>query len=175
MRGEIKKKRQKKKKPKCGETERDTGCSVEALVAQLPRMLSDSGWLMTGSHGHSESERAGAALRTRAPPLIRPVHTAHMDLPHPAAMAGGCCCLPSHPSIHSFIGPRCLLLCSQPSLCLISLIHMKTTWRIFQTCTITLLSHGRTLQGVMSFQHRRRRLRGTCHSAGCQNESSVLF
>lgn len=36
-------------------------------MAQVPRMLSDSGRLMTGSHSHSESERAGATLQTGAP------------------------------------------------------------------------------------------------------------
>lgn len=35
-------------KPECGEMERDTGRSVEALAARLPRMLSDSRRLMTG-------------------------------------------------------------------------------------------------------------------------------
>lgn len=34
-----------KKKKKCGETERDTGRSVEAHVAAIPRMCSDSGQL----------------------------------------------------------------------------------------------------------------------------------
>jgi len=47
----------------CGETERD----MEALVAWLPRMLSDSGRLMTGSRGHSESQKAGETLQTGAP------------------------------------------------------------------------------------------------------------
>lgn len=55
-------------KPKCGETERDTGRSMEALVARLPRMLSDSGRLMTGSSGHSESERAGVNPKNRDTP-----------------------------------------------------------------------------------------------------------
>lgn len=55
------------KKPKCGETERDMGRSKEALVARIPRMLSDSGRLMTGIRRHGESERAGAALQTTAP------------------------------------------------------------------------------------------------------------
>lgn len=69
---------------------------------------------MTGSHGHSESERAGAALHTGAPPLIRGVHRGRMAPPRPPLW--GCCCLQSHhpiisslhyPSIiHSFILPH---------------------------------------------------------------------
>lgn len=112
--GRIKKNWQEREKPKCGETKRDTHRSTEALVALLPRMHSDSGWLMTGSHGHSESERAGAALHTGAPPLIRGVHRGRMAPPRPPLW--GCCCLQSHhpiisslhyPSIiHSFILPH---------------------------------------------------------------------
>lgn len=49
-----------KKKKNCGETERDTGHSVKAHVAPIPRMCSDSGQLMTGICCHSESERAGS-------------------------------------------------------------------------------------------------------------------
>lgn len=63
----IKQVRGEKKKPKCGETERGTGCSTEALVAQIPRMLSDSGHLMTGIRRHGESEQAVAALQTMVP------------------------------------------------------------------------------------------------------------
>lgn len=51
-------------KKNCGETERDTDRSVEAHVAPIPRMCSDSGQLMTGICCHSESERAGATLQT---------------------------------------------------------------------------------------------------------------
>lgn len=57
------------KKSKCGKTERAARRSTQALAARLPRMLSDSGRLMTGSRGHSESERAAATLR-----LGRPSH-----------------------------------------------------------------------------------------------------
>lgn len=112
-----------KKKPKCGETERDTGRSMEALVARLPRMLSDSGRLMTGSRGRSESERAGATLRTGAPPLIRPVRTGRTACP--ARCYRGCCLL-SHPSIH----PWCwLTFPSTTPQCLISLMNMKDNRR----------------------------------------------
>lgn len=51
--------KQMRDKKTCGETERDTGRSVEEHVAPIPRMRSDSGQLMTGVRRHSESERAG--------------------------------------------------------------------------------------------------------------------
>lgn len=56
---------------------------MKALVAPLPRMLSDSGWLMTDMRHHSESERAGAGLRTVGAPLIRPVPYKPHSLPRP--------------------------------------------------------------------------------------------
>ena len=99
MRGE------KKKEPKCGETERDTGRSMEALVARLPRMLSDSGRLMTGSRGHSESERAGATLQTGAPLSLG--QSTQAAQPAPPAATGGGRRLPSHPSIHSSLHLCC--------------------------------------------------------------------
>lgn len=92
MRGEGKKKSQ-----KCGETERDAGRSMEALVARLPRMLSDSGRLMTGSRGHSESERAGATLQAGSPLSLGPVHAGRTACP--ARRDGGRRLL-SHPSFH---------------------------------------------------------------------------
>lgn len=94
----MKQMREKKKKPKCGETERDTGRSMEALVARLPRMLSDSGRLMTGSRGHSESERAGATLQTGAPLSLG--QSAQAAQPAPPAATGGAASRPIHPSIH---------------------------------------------------------------------------
>lgn len=45
-------------------------CSIETHVAPLPRMLSDSGRVMTGIRCHSESERAGATLQTEGTPFI---------------------------------------------------------------------------------------------------------
>lgn len=51
----------------CGQTERD----MDSLVVRLPRMLSDSESLMTGSRGHSESERESGNPSKRGTPLIR--------------------------------------------------------------------------------------------------------
>ncbi len=104
IQGEIKRRNETneggEKMPKCGETERDTGRSVEAPVARLPSMLSDSGRLMTGSGGHSESERAGAALQTGAPlSLGQSTQAAQLC---PARRHRGCC-FPSHPCIHPSI------------------------------------------------------------------------
>lgn len=62
--------KQMRDKKTCGETERDTGRSVEAHVAPIPRMRSDSGQLMTGVRRHSESERAGE----NPPNTRRPSH-----------------------------------------------------------------------------------------------------
>lgn len=96
----------KKKKQECGETERDTVRSVEALVARLPRMLSDSGRLMTGIRLHSESERAGATLHTGAPLSLGQSKQAAQ--PAPPAATG--CCLSSNPTIHLSIYPiQCLI------------------------------------------------------------------
>lgn len=84
------------KKPKCGKTERDTGCSTEALVAQIPRMLSDSGHLMTGIRRHGESERAVAALQTSVPlSLGQSKQTVWPGLPCPQPPIQSI-----HPSIH---------------------------------------------------------------------------
>lgn len=87
-----------KKMPKCGETERDTGRSTEAPVARLPRMLSDSGRLMTGSRGHSESERAGATLQTGAPLSLG--QSTQAAQPAPPAGTGDAA---FHPSIYPFM------------------------------------------------------------------------
>lgn len=115
-----------KKKPKCGETERDTGRSMEALVARLPRMLSDSGRLMTGSRGRSESERAGATLRTGAPLSLG--QSTQAAQPAPPAAKGGAASHPIHLSIHpSMHGAG--LFSPQPSQCLISLINTKVNRR----------------------------------------------
>lgn len=98
--------KKKKKKQECGETERDTVRSVEALVARLPRMLSDSGRLMTGIRLHSESERAGATLHTGAPLSLGQSKQAAQ--PAPPAATG--CCLSSNPTIHLSIYPiQCLI------------------------------------------------------------------
>lgn len=70
---------------------------MEALVARLPRMLSDSGRLMTGSRGHSESERAGATLQAGSPLSLGPVHAGRTACP--ARRDGGRRLL-SHPSFH---------------------------------------------------------------------------
>lgn len=91
------------KSQKCGETERDTGCSMEASVAWLPRMLSDSGWVMTGSRGHSESERAGATLETGAPLSLG--QSAQAAQPAPPAATGGAA---SH-LIYSSVRSECSL------------------------------------------------------------------
>lgn len=86
------------KKKNCGETERDTGLSVEAHVALIPRMCSDSGQLMTGIHRHSESKSAGAALQTKVALLISSQQAAWSASPSPPASVG--CCLQPHPSIY---------------------------------------------------------------------------
>lgn len=115
--------RERKKKPKCGETERDTGRSVEALVARLPRMLSDSGRLMTDSRGHSESERAGAALQAGAPLSLG--QSTQAAQPAPPAATG---VPPPVPSIHSSTRP--CFFSPQSSQPLMSLTNIKTTGRI---------------------------------------------
>lgn len=58
---------------------------------------------MTGSHGHRESERAGATLQTGTPlSLDRSTQAAQ---PAPPAAKGGAASSRIHPSIHSFILP----------------------------------------------------------------------
>lgn len=48
---------------------------MDGLVARLPRMLSDRESLMTGSRGHSESEKESRNPSKRGTPLIRWGHT----------------------------------------------------------------------------------------------------
>lgn len=81
--------------------------SVKALVAPLPRMLSDSGRLMTDMRHHSESERAGAGLRTVGAPLIRPVPYKPQSLPRPNHRYG---VLPPIQPIHLPICPSAHLM-----------------------------------------------------------------
>lgn len=153
----IKEELGKKKQQKCGETERDTGRSVEALVAQLPRMLSDSGRLMTGSRGRSESERAGAALQTGAPLSLGPSMQATQ--PAPPAVTGGAASCP--------INPGCWILFPEPSQSLIIFINMKTNGKIS--------TENHTQQGAKLSPMRHRGLGGTSSSTGCQNVSTVMF
>lgn len=61
-----------------------------------------AGRLMTGSRGHSESERAGAALQAAAPPLIRPLHAGRTA---GTARRHGGRRLPGPSSIHSSLHP----------------------------------------------------------------------
>lgn len=56
-------------KPERGETGRDAGRSVEALVARLPRMLSDSGRLMTGRAVATVKVRERERASTQGRPL----------------------------------------------------------------------------------------------------------
>lgn len=71
---------------------------VEAHVALIPRMSSDSGQLMTGIHRRSESKSAGAALETKVALLISFQQAAWSASPSPPASVG--CCLQPHPSIY---------------------------------------------------------------------------
>lgn len=76
-----------------GEADGDVCRRSEALVARLPRMPSDSGRLMTGGGGRSESRRAGGTLRTGAPLSLG------TDRPRPPPEGAA-----SDP-IHSLVGP----------------------------------------------------------------------
>lgn len=84
-------------KPECGETERDTGRSVEALVARLPRMLSDSGRLMTGRAVATVKvrERERASAQGRPLSLGRTKPNGPHSPPRP----------PIHPTIHLSVRP----------------------------------------------------------------------
>lgn len=98
----------------------------------FPRMLSDSGRLMTGSRGHSESERAGAALQTGAPLSLGPSTQAAQPAP-PAATGGAAFCP---------ISAGFWFLLHVPSQSLISFAGKKTTGKSSKINHTTTHSRG---------------------------------